>query len=66
MEQRLYAQVVMIRRKGSDNKKERGKTKKYNSQGQSARSILWFDIDHKWFEENVSTCETNFYKIFIK
>ena len=38
MEQGLYAQVVMILRWESDDKKEKEKTKKYNFQGQSARS----------------------------
>ena len=28
-------------------------TKKYNFQGQSSRSILCFDIDHEWSEENL-------------
>ena len=37
--QGLYSQVVMIRRKDLDNKKEKENTKKYNFQGQSARSI---------------------------
>ena len=66
MEQGLYAQVVMIHRKDSDNKKEKEKTKKYNFQGKYARSILWFDLDHDWFEENLRTREPNFYKNFIK
>ena len=51
MEQGLYGQVVMIFRKDSDNKKEREKTKKYNTQEKSARSIRWFDLDHEWLEE---------------
>ena len=48
MEQGLYSQVVMIRRKDSDNKKEKEKTKEYNCQGKSAISIHWFDLDHEW------------------
>ena len=38
MEHGLYAQVVMIRRRESDIKKDKEKTKKYNFQIQSARS----------------------------
>ena len=38
MEPGLYSQVVMIHRRESDDKKEKEKTKKYNFQGQSARS----------------------------
>ena len=33
MEQRLYTQVIMIRRKDSDNKKEKEKTKYITSKG---------------------------------
>ena len=51
MEQGLYAQVVMIRWKDLYNKKEKENTKKYNSQGKSARSKRWFDLDHEWSEE---------------
>ena len=47
MEQGLYAQVVMIRRKESDNKKGIENIKKHNFQGQSARSGRWFDLDHE-------------------
>ena len=46
IEQGLYAQVVMILQRESDNKKE--KTKKYNFQGKSVRSIRWFYLDHEW------------------
>ena len=34
MEKLLYAQVVMIRQKYHDNRKEKEKTKKYNFQSQ--------------------------------
>ena len=47
MGQGLYAQVVMIRRKESDNKKEKENPKKYNFQGQYIRSIRWFDLDQE-------------------
>ena len=57
MELGLYAQVVTICRKESENKKDKEKNKKYNLQGQSARSIRWFDLDHEWLEENFSTRE---------
>ena len=51
MEQGLYAQVFMILRKESENKKEKEKTKKYNFQGKSSRPRRWFDLDHEWSEE---------------
>ena len=63
MEQGLYAQVVMIRRRGSENKKEKGKTKKYNFQGQPARSRIWFDLDNEWLVENFRTRKPDLYKI---
>ena len=47
MEQGLYVQVVTIRRKDLNNKKEKYGTKKYNLQGNSARSKIWFDLDHE-------------------
>ena len=62
MEQGLYAQVVMIRRKESENKKEKENTKKYNFQGKFARSRRWFYLDHEWLEENFMTRETYFYR----
>ena len=52
----------MILRKESENRKEREKTKKYNFQGQAARSRRLFDIDHERLEENFRTCESDFYK----
>ena len=48
MEQELYSQVVMILRKDSENKKEEENPKKYNFQGQPARSRRWLDLDHEW------------------
>ena len=51
LEQGLYAKVFMIRRKFSDNKKEKKKTKKYNFHGKSARSRCWLDLDCEWLEE---------------
>ena len=47
MEQGLYAQVVVIRLNDLDNDKEKENTKKYNFQGQSGRSIRWFNLDHE-------------------
>ena len=61
MEQGLYAQVIMIRRREIDDKKGKEKTKKCNFQGQSARSRRWFNLDHEWSEENFRTCEPDFY-----
>ena len=48
IEQGLYAQVVMILQRESDNKKEKKRTKKYNFQGQSSRSRRWFYLDYEW------------------
>ena len=66
MEQGLYAQVIMIRRKDYDNKVEKEKTNKYNFQGQSARSICWFDLDHQWLEANFRTRLYLFCKLRIE
>ena len=49
-EQGFYAQVVMISRRESDDKKEKEKTNKYNFQGKSARSRRLFDLNHEWSE----------------
>ena len=51
MENGLYAQVLMIRLRESTDKKEKDKTKKYNFQGQPARTKHCFDIDHEWLKE---------------
>ena len=64
MEEGLYAQVVMLRRKdlnlilANRNKNE----SKFKFQGQYARSQRWFDLDFDWIELNSSTREPNFYK----
>ena len=65
-EQGLYAQVVMIRRRESYDKNEKGNTKKYNFRGKSARSRRWFDLDHEWLEENFRTRGPDFYENYIK
>ena len=62
MKQGLYEQVVMIRRKDSDNKKENENTKIYNFQRKSAISIRWFHLNHEWREENFRTNEMYFYR----
>ena len=61
MEQGLYAQVVMILRRGSDDKNGKLNTNRYNFQGQVAISRRWFDFDHEWLEENSRTREPDFY-----
>ena len=66
MKQGLYAQVVVIRRKDLENKKEKENTNKYNFQGQSAISRRWFDLDHERLEENFMTRETDLYKTLSK
>ena len=64
MEQSLYAQVIMFRRKdlkfdaADKNKNE----SKFKFQGQSARSQLWFDLDLDWININFSPREPYFYK----
>ena len=62
MEQGLYAQVVILRQKDLDDKKERENIKKYNFQIQSARSIFWFDLDHEWLEENLVKVQRTYIK----
>ena len=64
MEQGLYAQVIMLRRKyfdffATDQIKNEAK---FKFQGQSARSQRWFDLDFGWIEVNFSTSETDLYK----
>ena len=64
MEQRLYAQVVMLSQKNL-NVTEKNKNKnedKFKLQGQSARSQRWFDLDFCWIEKKFSTREPDFYK----
>ena len=68
MEQGLYAQVVMLRRKdlkliGANKNKNEAKLK---FQGQSAISQSWFDIEFHWIEVNSSTHEPNFYKKLLQ
>ena len=62
MEQDLYAQVVMIHQKDSENKKVNENTKKYNFHGQSTISRRWFDLDPEWLEETFMACELYFYQ----
>ena len=63
MEQGLYAQVVMLRRKylkiaeANKNKNEA----KFNFKDQSARSQRCFDLDFDWIEVNFSTREPDLY-----
>ena len=64
MEQGLYAQVIMLRRKDLNfvaiykNKNE----PKFKFQGQSERSLSWFDIDFDCIEVNFNTREPDLYK----
>ena len=64
MEQSLYAQLIMFRRKdlkfdAADKNKNKSK---FKFQGQSARSQLWFDLDLDWIDMNFSTREPDLYK----
>ena len=64
MEQSLYAQVIMFRRKdlkfdAADKNKNKSK---FKFQGQSGRSRLWFDLDLYWIDIIFSTREPYFYK----
>ena len=64
MEQGLYAQVVMLRRKDlkfTESNKNKNEAK-FKFQCQSARSQRWFDLDFDWIEINFSTREPDFYK----
>ena len=61
LENGFYAQVVIIRIRELDDKKEKYKTKIYNFPGQSARTKYWFFIDNKWLKENFMTRESYFY-----
>ena len=61
----MYAQVVIIRRRNLDDIKEKDKTKKFNFQGQSARTKRWFDIDHECLKEKFMTREPDFYKNYM-
>ena len=65
MEQSLYAQVIMFRRKDLkfDAAGKNKKASKFKFQGQSARSRYWFDLDLDWIDINFSTREPDFYKI---
>ena len=58
--------VVMICQKDFYNKKEKENTKKHQFQGQSARSMLWFDLGHEWPEETFCTHEPDFYINFYR
>ena len=64
MEQGLYVQVVKLRQKylkfmaANKNKNEA----KFKFQGQSARSLRWFDLEFDCIEVNFSTREPDFYK----
>ena len=64
IEQSLYAQVIKFRRKDLlFDAADKNKTEsKFKSQGQSARSQLWFDLDLNWIDINSSTREPDFYK----
>ena len=63
-EQKLYPQVIMLRQEylkfvATDKKKNEVK---FNFQGQSARSQLYFDLDLDWIEVNFNTRDPDFYK----
>ena len=64
MEQGLYAQVIMLRRKylkcfATDKNKNEAK---FKFQCQSARSQQWFGLDLDWIEVSFSTREPDFCK----
>ena len=64
MEQILYAQVIMLRRKNlkfveTYNIKNGAK---FKFQGQSTISQRWFDLDFDWIKVNFSTSELDLYK----
>ena len=62
MEQKLCAQVIMIRPKylkffATDKNRNEAK---FKFQGRYARSQRWLGLDLDWIEVNVSTCEPDF------
>ena len=61
LEQGLYAQVVMMRRRNLYDIKEKYRTKKFNFQGKSARTKHWFDIDSEWLRKSFMSREPYFY-----
>ena len=68
MKQILSTQVVKLRRKdlqfvAADKNKSEAK---FNFQGRSARSQLWFDLDLDWIEVNFSTRGPDLYKKLFK
>ena len=68
MEQGLYTQVIMLRRKdlncfATDKNKNDAKLK---FQGQLARSQSWFYLNFDWIQVNFSTRETDFYKKLLQ
>ena len=60
LENGLYSQVIVIRRRESDDKKGKDKAKK-NFQRKSAKTKCWFDLNHEWLKENFTTHEPYFY-----
>ena len=51
----------MICQRDSNDQKEKYKTDKNKSQGQSAITKNWFDLDHEWLRGNFVTYEPDFY-----
>ena len=68
MEQSLYLQVIMFRRKDLkfDAADKNKKKSKFKFQGRSGRSRLWFDLDIDWSDINFSTREPDFYNKFFQ
>ena len=65
LEQGLYAQVVMIHKRESDDVREKDKTIKFYFQGQSARTKHWFNLDHARLKENFTIREPDFYRNYM-
>ena len=68
MEQSLYTQVIKLRRKdlvffATDKNENKAK---FEFQGQSTRSQLWFDLDLDWIGIKFSSGEPDFYKKLFK
>ena len=66
LEEGLYAQVVMFRRRELNDKREKTRKKIYYFQGQSVRKKHWFDLDHECLKEKFMTHELYFYRKNIK
>ena len=62
LEQGLYAQVVITRRRNLEDIKEKYKTKKLTYKDNQQEQKNWFGLDDEWMKEIFMTHEPDFYK----